>query len=345
MALTVSSDLSVSISTDQNVNKLTEKQEVLKMGIQKGEPKSIGVFICMIFTVLAAVISVIAAIFYIIDIVKHPQTTCQPNIEHVCDEEYFATRLSVEVKSILLSLSVVQTAISSAFAFVLYKERQNFNNYMFFVTLAFILSTLTRQNVGAVSETASTMWQSAHSAVRSLGDDAHSYLVSLLGKHSVDTLYTTIEDAIKVTSEASAHALNVVAAYITDFLGDSGTNVKLPVKHFTAEGVVFVTRWALLALLGYWLLYLALGFVAGFLRRTLFLLKVIFVIVTFGLIVSDGGASPETTATRLAGLVFTCILLGIGPSFFRGDANSHLEQKVKLLEKRLREMEKQSKYE
>lgn len=56
------------------------------------------------------------------------------------------------------------------------------------VTMVFILSTLTRERVCAVSETASAMWHSAHSAVTSLGDDAHSYLVSLLGKQAVDTL-------------------------------------------------------------------------------------------------------------------------------------------------------------
>ncbi|MCJ8730298.1 hypothetical protein PDJAM_G00182820 [Pangasius djambal] len=185
MALTVSSDLSVSVTTDQNVNKLTDKQELLRKSIQKGEPRSLGicqvmlgflvisysvpllsarltevvmfgvpwwsgisfviagavalvmekhnsislVFTCMAVTVLAAVISVIAVIFYIIDIMRHPQTVCKTNSVHTCDSEYYATRLSVDVKSILLSLSMVQTAISSAFAFVLYKEKQNFNNY------------------------------------------------------------------------------------------------------------------------------------------------------------------------------------------------------------------------
>ncbi|MCI4376137.1 hypothetical protein PGIGA_G00184960 [Pangasianodon gigas] len=187
MALTVSSDLSVSVTTDQNVNKLTDKQELLRKSIQKGEPKSIGisqvvlgfliisysvpllsakftevvtfgvpwwsgvsfviagavalvmekhnsissVFTCMAVTLLAAVISVIAVIFYIVDIMKHPQTICKINSGHTCDFEYYSTRLSVDVKSILLSLSMVQTAISSAFAFVLYKEKQNFNNYQF----------------------------------------------------------------------------------------------------------------------------------------------------------------------------------------------------------------------
>ncbi|KAM9476717.1 transmembrane protein 176 [Clarias gariepinus] len=187
MALTVSSDLTVNATTDQNVNKLAGKQEELKKSLQKGEPKSIGisqviigfliisysvpllsakltevvmfgvpwwsgisfvlagavtlalekhnrvslVFTCMVVTVLAAVISVIAGIFYVVDIMKHPQTPCKFITKQSCEEEFYTTRLSVEVKSILLSLSMVQTAISSASAFILYKERQNYNNYQF----------------------------------------------------------------------------------------------------------------------------------------------------------------------------------------------------------------------
>ncbi|XP_027001593.1 transmembrane protein 109 [Tachysurus fulvidraco] len=211
----------------------------------------------------------------------------------------------------------------------------------FVLTMVIILSTLTRGSVCSVSE---TMWDTAHSSFKSLANDAHSYLISLLGKNSVDTLLKTVKDAIKVTSHAAAQALNVVASYITDFLGSAGIDAKLPVK-FTPEGVVFVVQWALLAMLGYWLVSLAVCLIAGVVRRTLFLLKVIVAVAVFGLIVSDGGASAETTAMRLAGLVLACVLLGIGPSYFRGDANAHLEQKVKLLEKRLREVERKRKEE
>lgn len=119
----------------------------------------------------------------------------------------------------------------------------------------------------------------------------------------------------------------------------------MPVKHFTPEGVVFVAQWALLAVLGYWLLSLAVCLLAGVVRRTLFLLKLTVAIAIFGLIMSDRGASAETTAMRLAGLVLACVLLGIGPSSFRGDSSAHLEQKVKVLERRLREVEKKSKEE
>lgn len=142
----------------------------------------------MVFTVLAAAISAIAVIFYIVDIVKHPQTICKMNSAHTCDEEYYATvwqrplfpllaltlylssskivmhekpwehvpftftcykvhsektlilmcifplsfsqMFSVRVKLILLCLSIVQTAVSSSFAFIMYRERQIYHNYM-----------------------------------------------------------------------------------------------------------------------------------------------------------------------------------------------------------------------
>lgn len=55
----------------------------------------------------------------------------------------------------------------------------------FVITMVIVLSTLTRGSVCSVSE---TMWHTAHSSFKSLADDAHSYLISLLGKNSVDTL-------------------------------------------------------------------------------------------------------------------------------------------------------------
>lgn len=116
-------------------------------------------------------------------------------------------------------------------------------------------------------------------------------------------------------------------------------------KHFTPEGVIFVAQWALLAVIGYWLLSLAVYMLAGVVRRTLFLIKVIFAIAIFGLILSDSGASTETTSMRLAGLMLACVVLGIGPSVFRGNSNAHLEQKVKVLERRLKEVERKSKEE
>ncbi len=58
----------------------------------------------------------------------------------------------------------------------------------------------------------------------------------------------------------------------------------------------------------------------------------------FGLILSDTGSSAETTAIRLVGLACVCFLLGIGTTSAKPDR--HIEDKIKMLERRLREIEK-----
>ncbi|XP_053477419.1 uncharacterized protein LOC128605732 [Ictalurus furcatus] len=155
------------------------------------------------------------------------------------------------------------------------------------------------------AETASLLWQSAHSAVKSLGDDAHFYLVSLFGQQTVSTLLKTTEDGIKEISQVVAHALNTVEVYITELLHAAGIDAKLQ-KLFTPEGVVLAGQWALLAMprywllfagvialfplkfifvigtvlkCGYWLLSLAVCLFAGVIRLALFPLKFIFTIV------------------------------------------------------------------
>ncbi|KAI4884921.1 hypothetical protein NFI96_013206 [Prochilodus magdalenae] len=86
------------------------------------------VFVCMVMTMLAAFISVIALIFYTVDMVKNTEKECTMHSQ-VCDDLHYATTFSKEMKSILTCLNVVQTAISSAFAFMLYNERKRFINY------------------------------------------------------------------------------------------------------------------------------------------------------------------------------------------------------------------------
>ncbi|KAF4090643.1 hypothetical protein AMELA_G00054140 [Ameiurus melas] len=122
-----------------------------------------------------------------------------------------------------------------------------------FLFMMFILSTLICESVCAVSETASNLWQSAHSALKSLGDDAHSYLVSLFGQQTVNTLLKTTGDGINEISQAVSHALNAVEVYITEILRAAGIDAKLQ-KIFTPEGVVLVGQWALLTVPQYWLL-------------------------------------------------------------------------------------------
>lgn len=116
----------------------------------------------------------------------------------------------------------------------------------------------------------------------------------------------------------------------------------VPINKVTPEGLIFVAQWVIVALIGYWLLSLAFQLVASTLRRALWLLKVSIALACFGLILSDRSVDTETMAIRLAILVLVCVLFGVGTS--RGsnvaDKTTHLEEQVRILERRLREMER-----
>lgn len=120
------------------------------------------------------------------------------------------------------------------------------------------------------------------------------------------------------------------------------STVFFPINKVTPEGLIFVIQWILVALIGYWLISLAFQFVAATLRRTLWLLKVGLALACFAVILSDHSVGTETVAIRLAVLVCVCVLLGVGSS--RGsnanEKTARLEEQVKILERRLREMER-----
>uniref|UniRef100_W5KSI4 Uncharacterized LOC103036371 n=1 Tax=Astyanax mexicanus TaxID=7994 RepID=W5KSI4_ASTMX len=215
-----------------------------------------------------------------------------------------------------------------------------------FVLVSLILSTPACLSQSSGSENqpkASGLWQTLQSVSTSLCEDGHGFLVSLFGRQSVDSGLKTLREITTWALESTAGSLNILASYVTEVLGAAGITANLPVKRITPEGVAFVTKWVLLAVLVYWILSLAVCFVSGIVQRTLWLVKITVAIAMFGLILSDTGATAETTAMRLAGLMLACILLGIGPSPFKGDTNTHMEVKVKVLERKVRELEKKSK--
>lgn len=110
----------------------------------------------------------------------------------------------------------------------------------------------------------------------------------------------------------------------------------------TPEGLVFVTQWVLAALIGYWVLSLAFHLVTKTLRQALWLLKVSAGLACFVYILSDRSVDTETVAIRMGILVLVCFLLGVGPSGGTNvtDKTSRLEEQVRILESRLREMER-----
>ncbi|XP_064783446.1 voltage-gated monoatomic cation channel TMEM109-like isoform X3 [Oncorhynchus masou masou] len=179
------------------------------------------------------------------------------------------------------------------------------------------------------------MMQVLRETLTDLSEEAHSYLVHLLGARSVENA----QKVVKYLAEAAASGANVVMKYLSQFLVAAGVDVEMPVNSITPDAVVYIGQWLLLALIGYWLLSLAFRLVASTLRRFLWLLKLGVVLGLFCLILSDSSAGTETTALRLAGLVSVCVLLGIGHSGTGGD-NTYLEDQLRVLERRVREMER-----
>ncbi|XP_055764930.1 transmembrane protein 109-like isoform X2 [Salvelinus fontinalis] len=179
------------------------------------------------------------------------------------------------------------------------------------------------------------MMQVLRETLTDLSEEAHGYLVHIVGARSVETA----QKAVKYLAEAAASGANVVMKYLAQFLMAAGVDVEMPVNSITPDAVVYIGQWLLLALIGYWLLSLAFRLVASTLRRVLWLLKLGVVLGLFCLILSDRSAETETTALRLAGLVSVCVLLGIGHSGTGGD-KTYLEDQVRVLERRVREMER-----
>uniref|UniRef100_A0A672KW50 Si:dkey-9i23.15 n=2 Tax=Sinocyclocheilus grahami TaxID=75366 RepID=A0A672KW50_SINGR len=147
--------------------------------------------------------------------------------------------------------------------------------------------------------------QNARSIFTSLSEEAHSCLVSTIGEKRVDLSLKFLQSGVKWLSDAVASALNMVIrswSNVTEILESTGIDVKLPFQEVTPEGVIFVAQWALLVVVAYWIIAFILRLVVGAVRQALWLLKVTFAMGMFGLILSDAGASAETTAIRLAGL-------------------------------------------
>ncbi|XP_034543067.1 transmembrane protein 109 [Notolabrus celidotus] len=184
--------------------------------------------------------------------------------------------------------------------------------------------------------------QDIRTALTELAGEGRAYLGRVAGEQTVLSVQKAFSQVLGVVAGSLASGLNVLLKYVTHLLQAAGVQVNVPMVRVTSDGLIFVAQWVLLALIGYWLLSLALRLVASTLRRTLWLLKVGMALGCFGLILSDHEASSETTAIRLAVLVLVCVLLGVG----RGggseaiDKMAHLEEQVRILERRLREMER-----
>ncbi|XP_054461021.1 transmembrane protein 109 [Anoplopoma fimbria] len=179
-------------------------------------------------------------------------------------------------------------------------------------------------------------------ALAELAGEGRTYLGRLAGEQTVLSVQKAFSQVLSAVAGSLSAGLNVLLQYVSHLLQAAGFQVGFPLSPVTPEGLVFVVQWVLVALIGYWLISLVFRLVASTLRRALWLLKVAVALLCFGLILNDRSVGSDTIAVRLAVLVSVCVLLGVGTlrSSSAADTTAHLEEQVKLLETRLREMER-----
>ncbi|XP_037327698.1 voltage-gated monoatomic cation channel TMEM109 [Pungitius pungitius] len=175
-----------------------------------------------------------------------------------------------------------------------------------------------------------------------LAGEGRTYLGRLAGEQTVLSVQKAFSQVLAAVAGGLSAGLNVLSQNVSHFLQAAGFHASLPISEVTPDGVVFVAQWVLAAFIGYWLISLVFRLVASTLRRALWLLKVGVALVCFGLILSDHSVGSDTMAARLAALVCVCVLLGVGAtkSSDAADQTARLEEQVKMLETRLRELEK-----
>ncbi|XP_037546560.1 transmembrane protein 176 [Nematolebias whitei] len=87
------------------------------------------VWMCLMTSMISAVLSVAAVIIYAVDLDNY-KTCEETNAE--CDDEYYSMRLSKGIKSSLLIFTLAQTAISVVICFLLLRQRHFFKRYAVF---------------------------------------------------------------------------------------------------------------------------------------------------------------------------------------------------------------------
>nr|XP_046151168.1 uncharacterized protein LOC123993274 isoform X2 [Oncorhynchus gorbuscha] len=209
-------------------------------------------------------------------------------------------------------------------------------------TLVLMLGLAARCVVQAMPSEDSPQTAQASVSLRSLVTgtckDVHKYVESVVGTNVIESTVEFFEMLIRFLAEGAASGLNVIAVYVTEILRVTGVDVQLPFPHFTPEGVASVGQWALLALIGYWVLSIVLRLLVGVVRRVFWMLKAGTALWLFGLIVSDVKAGSDTTAVRLAGLVLGCALLGLAS--YGSEKTIHMEDRLSILEGRVKAVER-----
>lgn len=164
------------------------------------------------------------------------------------------------------------------------------------------------------------------------------YAESAVGSGVMRSAAEFLEMVIRFLAEGAASGLNVIAVYVTEILRVTGFDAALTLPRFTPEGVTAIAQWGLLALIGYWVLTIALRLLICVLRRVFWVVKTVLALWLFGLIVTDKTASADTTAVRVGYLVLACVLLTLlTPS---SEKTVTVDQRLSSLEGRLKAVEK-----
>ncbi|XP_072240002.1 voltage-gated monoatomic cation channel TMEM109 [Leuresthes tenuis] len=197
-------------------------------------------------------------------------------------------------------------------------------------------------SVSGELESRSGLFQELRDALTDLAGEGRTLLGRLAEEQMVLSVQKAFSQVLDVAAEGLAGGLNILLQYLSHFLHAAGVQVGFPVRKVTPDGLIFVGQWVLVSLICYWLISFALRLVASTLRRALWLLKLGVAFACFGLILSDYRVGTETMAIRLAVLVCVCVILGVGTSSgsIVADKTARLEEQVKILERRLREMER-----
>ncbi|XP_074543823.1 transmembrane protein 176 isoform X2 [Halichoeres trimaculatus] len=85
--------------------------------------------VCLLVSLVSAVLSFVAVIIYSVDMDKNPAVSCTKTLHNNCNEKYYAVKMSRGVKSSLLLFTLAQMVISSIVCFLLFRQRRSFGQY------------------------------------------------------------------------------------------------------------------------------------------------------------------------------------------------------------------------
>ncbi|KAK2815526.1 hypothetical protein Q5P01_025993 [Channa striata] len=208
--------------------------------------------------------------------------------------------------------------------------------------LCVLAALLLRASASTVLESGSGLIEELRTVVAHLAGEGRTFLGTLAGEQTLLSVQKAFSKVLGVVAEGSASALNVLLQYVSNLLQATGFQVAFHDSRVTPEGLIFVVQWILVTLIGYWLISHAFRLVASTLRGVLWLVKVVVALVAFSIILSDHSVGVQTMGIRLAVLVCVCALLGVGnlKSSNAADKAAHLEEQVRILERRVRQMER-----